>query len=117
MAYGDREFRLDETKALRKQAIKKLASRDADSSGTEAKQDQSRFLCDVLLAFEKDMKQMKVMWQAMNANPGRLRPGCTVNVDGMEFYMPRDEKWTDNNDGALTFIRSAMVALAKLYVT
>ncbi|RYP39995.1 hypothetical protein DL767_001929 [Monosporascus sp. MG133] len=35
-------------------------------------------------------------------------------MDGMEFYIPRDEKGTDANDGAFTFIRSTMVALAKL---
>ncbi|RYP03574.1 hypothetical protein DL765_010451 [Monosporascus sp. GIB2] len=116
IAYGDPEFRLDETKALMKQAIKKLATREADSSGTEAKQDQGRFLCDVLLAFEKDMKKMKVMWQVMSAKGDDFVRVAPYNVDGMEFYMPRDEKGTDADDGALTFMRSTMVALAKLYV-
>ncbi|RYO76873.1 hypothetical protein DL766_009952 [Monosporascus sp. MC13-8B] len=116
MAYGDPEFRLDETKTLMKQAIKKLATRDADSSGTEAKQNQGRFLCDVLLAFEKDMKKMKIMWQVMSAKGDDFVRVVPYNVGEMEFYMPKDEEGTDADDGALTFMRSTMVALAKLYV-
>ncbi|RYP03603.1 hypothetical protein DL764_005033 [Monosporascus ibericus] len=115
MAYSDPEFCLDKTKALIKQAIKKFATRDVDSPGTEAKQNKGCFMCNVLLAFEKDMK-IKVMWQVISAKGDDFVRVAPYNVDGMEFYMPKDEEGIDVDDGALTFMRSTMVALAKLYV-
>lgn len=115
--HDDGDFFVDETESLLTQTIQKLVGK-ADGSIEKARDTENRFFCDVLLAFEEDMKAMKALYRDMKA---RDDDGVSISPyenRGITFYLPclpREHKGTDADDGADAFIRSYMKPLAKLY--